>query len=98
MGRRSSGIDHSLRRALAFTRCPSCSYNFATGEGRRACNYYACPYLPEALDVFCPRCVYNFFTSDGNPECNDPPDCDFAVHEAPRRVAALTHWWELQGR
>jgi hypothetical protein len=96
MGRRSSSAESSEERALAFSRCPSCTYDFATGEGRRACHYYGCPYLPEAFDVFCPFCVYNFYTNDGNPGCNDPPDCDFAREEAPRRVSAVARWQSQQ--
>ncbi|MEX2323062.1 MAG: hypothetical protein WEA29_04750 [Acidimicrobiia bacterium] len=97
MGRPRPDTERPLERALGFSRCPSCTYDFATGEGWRACNYYGCPYLPEALDVFCPICVYNFYTGDGNPGCSDPPDCDFAREEAPRRVAAVARWQARQG-
>lgn len=80
------------RRALSFQRCAQCTYDFLTGEGFRSCHYYECPYLPEVLDVRCPTCLYNFHTRDGQPECSDPPSCEFARHEAPRRVRAARRW------
>lgn len=79
-------------RAASFRQCPSCSYDFATGEGQRGCHYYECPYLPEDLDVRCPTCLYNFHEQDGNPECGDPPDCEFAREVAPQRLANLASW------
>ena len=63
----------------AFRRCDGCTYDFQTGEGRRSCTWYACPYLPDTLDVFCPECNYNFYTKVGNPRCSDPPTCGHAV-------------------
>lgn len=94
MSRQSRRAERALKRVLQFQPCPSCGYDFATGEGERACHYYACPYLPEELDIHCPTCWYNFFTGEGRPECNDPPDCDFARDEAPGRVAAMARWSE----
>ncbi|MEP7054646.1 MAG: hypothetical protein ABI912_05300 [Actinomycetota bacterium] len=81
-----------LERALHFEQCPSCNWDFITGEGERACHYYGCPYLPEALDVLCPSCNYDFATSEGRPECGEPPSCEFATEEAPGRVSALREW------
>jgi hypothetical protein len=77
-----------------YQQCEDCGYDFATDEGARSCNYLECPYLPDVLDVKCPTCLFNFYTDDGNPACGDPPDCDFALHEAPARVAALRGWLE----
>lgn len=88
------GVLHALMR---YRKCPSCEYDIATGEGRRGCNYGACPYLPEELEVNCPRCWYNFYTGEGRAECGDPPSCDFARNEAPTRVAAMSRWQEHTG-
>lgn len=79
-------------RALAFHQCAQCTYDLLTGEGERGCHYYACPYLPEALDVQCPTCMYNFHTRDGQPECSDPPTCEFARTTARERVALARRW------
>lgn len=68
------------KKAFAFQPCPGCNYDFVTGEGRRYCSWYDCPYLPEGLKVFCPECNYNFATHEGNPHCGDPPTCEWAVH------------------
>ncbi len=59
-----------------FRICPGCRYDFATGEGEKACNMYDCPYLPEELDVFCAYCRFNYYTMEGNPPCEDPMRCD----------------------
>jgi hypothetical protein len=88
----------SEERAVAFRQCPFCTYNFATGEGQRSCHYYECPYLPEELDVRCPTCLYNFQVRDGNPGCGDPPNCEFAREEAPRRLANLAAWARESGQ
>lgn len=82
-------------RVLAWQQCAVCSYDFATGEGERACHWYACPYLPEELDVFCPTCNYDFFTGEGQPGCGQTPRCDFARLEAPQRVRLLREWRAL---
>lgn len=84
----------ALQALLSFQQCPFCTYDLATGEGERACHYGDCPYLPEELDTRCPTCTYNFFTDDIHPACGDPPTCEFARAEAPRRVEALTYWLE----
>jgi len=81
-----------LERALTFQQCPSCNLDLVTREGDRACHYYACPYLPDLLDVVCPACNYNFVTGEGRAHCGDTPSCDFAVYEAPDHVAALKEW------
>lgn len=81
-----------LERLARFRRCSHCSYDVATGEGKRACHYGDCAYLPEELDPRCPTCLYNFWTDDLEPECSDPPSCEFARFEAPRRLEALSYW------
>lgn len=58
-----------------FRKCAGCGYDFATGEGEKACRYYECPYLPPELDLFCAYCRYNFLTQEGNPPCEDPLRC-----------------------
>jgi hypothetical protein len=90
--RRSSVNDREAERALKFRQCPQCDYDFATHTGTRGCDLYACPYLPEALDTSCPTCNYNFVSGEGRPECSDPPSCEFAREEAPRRVSAMRRW------
>lgn len=80
----------------AFRQCPQCGYDLLTREGERACHYYACPYLPEELDASCPTCMYDFVIQDGNAECGDPPSCEFALTEAPRRVANVRAWGAAQ--
>jgi hypothetical protein len=85
---------HEADRAMSFQLCPSCSYDFATREGTKACQLYACPNLPEILDIVCPTCNYNFFSGEGRPECSDPPICRYAIEEAPDRVTALHRWQE----
>ena len=88
--------EQELERLLAFRTCPLCDYKPEAGEGQRACHYGECPYLPEAMDTRCPTCLYNFLTDDLRPACGDPPTCEFARTEAPRRVEALTYWLEHQ--
>ena len=66
------------QRLLAFVQCPGCSYDFLTGEGSRNCSWYACPYLPDDLNVFCPRCNSNFATGEGGAGCSDHPSCELA--------------------
>ena len=90
--------EQRIEQGLRFRQCPQCTYDFATGTGTRGCELYACPYLPDVLDVTCPTCVYNFYTQEGRPECNDPPDCDFARREAPVRVEGLRRWLRAVGR
>jgi hypothetical protein len=79
-------------RAMAWRQCAVCTYDIATGEGEPACHWYACPYLPDELDVFCPSCSYDFFTHEGRSECGDPPACEHARLVAPERVAAVREW------
>jgi hypothetical protein len=87
-----------VERALAFSQCPLCWYDLTTGEGRRGCHYYECPYLPEMLEVFCPKCNFNFFTREGDADCGDPPRCRFARAEAPLRVDTMVRWLQRHGR
>jgi hypothetical protein len=68
----------STESTFSFQQCPGCDYDFLTGEGNRACNWYECPYLPDELKVFCPQCNYNFFTDEGSPSCGSPPSCRWA--------------------
>src|SRR5260370_22973473 len=89
---RKTAGERELEHALQFRRCPQCHYDFATRTGTRGCELYACPYLPDVLDVSCPTCNYNFETGEGCPECSDPPSCEFAQQEAPRRVETLHRW------
>lgn len=98
MRTRRSRTERAEHRMLSFRPCPDCAYDLATGEGERSCNYGACPYLPEALEVHCPTCWYNFYSQEGRPECSDPPSCDFARKEAPARVAAVGRWRSQQSR
>lgn len=81
----------SPHESASFHRCPGCDYDFLTGEGHRACNWYQCPYLPDDFDVFCPECNYNFWLGEGNPRCSDPPSCDHAKvgYEHAARAEAL---------
>lgn len=65
-------------RTPAFRQCPGCSYDFVTGGGNRACNWYDCPYLPEDFKVFCPACNYNFATGEGDPWYGERPTCEWA--------------------
>jgi hypothetical protein len=90
--------ERQTKKALAFSKCPFCSYDLTTGEGERNCHYYDCPYLPDMLDVFCPDCRFNFFTQEGDAICGDPPQCEFARNEAPVRVETLQKWLELHER
>lgn len=83
-------------KALDWQQCAVCDYDITTGEGERGCHYYACPNLPEELDVFCPRCNYDFYTGEGVPECHDPPTCAYARQVAPQHVAAVDEWLARQ--
>lgn len=98
MGSRPAPAERARERVLRFTPCPSCAYDFASGEGERGCHYGACPYLPEQLEVHCPRCWFNFYTGEGRAGCSDPPSCDFARNEAPVRIAMVTRWLERTGQ
>ena len=82
-------------RFLRFTKCTHCSYDFVTGEGERTCNYGACAYLPEELDVTCPTCNHNFVTRETRRACEGGEPCDFALNEAPQRVANVRAWQAL---
>jgi hypothetical protein len=92
MSHRERAQARALERALHFEQCPSCTLDFVTREGEQACHYYACPYLPDLLDIVCPACNYNFATGEGAAHCGDPPSCDYALEEAPAHVAALEEW------
>jgi hypothetical protein len=74
-----------------FQPCPQCSFDFATGEGERACSWGDCPYLPEELNVMCDACRFDFVTMEGNASCADPATCD---EGAPARshVANVREW------
>ena len=84
-------------KVLSFASCEFCSFDLATGEGERACHYFECPYIPEALVVTCPDCQHNFFTDTGPATCRNPGSCEFA-REAPQRVATLREWLLRNGR
>ncbi len=90
--------ERRLDTALDFQPCPACDHDFATREGGTDCHYFGCPNLPEELDVVCPTCNYNFYTDETTPACGTPPTCQFAVEEAPDRLAALEVWLEQGGR
>lgn len=93
---RRSHAERAYEKVLDWQQCPTCSYDITTGEGERACHWYACPYLPEDLDVFCPRCNYDFYTGEGAPECHDPPTCRYSRQVAPRHVVAVDQWLARQ--
>ena len=78
---------------LDFRRCPGCSYDFATGEGEKSCDYHDCPYLPPELVVLCPQCMYDFATGEGNPPCPDPDTCAHGV-DARANVPNVLRWRE----
>jgi hypothetical protein len=94
--RKSRERGRENNHSVTFRQCPWCSYDFVTHTGEKACHMYACPYLPDELDVSCPNCNYNFATGEGRPECSDPPTCEFSQREAPGRVAALEQWVQAQ--
>jgi hypothetical protein len=80
-----------MARWEAFTKCPGCGFDLATGEGERSCSWGDCPYLPEELDVYCPNCRFNFMTGEGNALCGHPGVCEHAV-EARAHVVNLKTW------
>jgi hypothetical protein len=88
--------ERAYRRALRYRPCGSCTYNVATGEGTRDCQYGDCPALPFDLDPHCPTCRHNFYTGEGGYGCGDRPTCDFARDEAPHHVALLRRWLDAQ--
>ena len=75
----------------AFSQCPGCGYDLATGEGERSCAWGDCPYLPEELDVFCPTCRFNFMTGEGNDLCGHPRTCEDGA-EGRAHVENLRSW------
>lgn len=81
-----------LKRALRFRRCPGCDYDWATGEGKRACSYYDCPYLPAELRVVCDWCGYNFVLGEGQIRC-DHVTCERAL-ALKANVPTYEHWQE----
>lgn len=85
-----------MARWEAFRKCAGCRYDFATGEGERACNLLDCAYLPEDLQVWCDSCRFNFFTMEGNPPCEDPLTCPHG-EEARSHVPNVRRWLELTG-
>jgi len=72
---RFAGLPVRVRR---FRTCPDCSFDWATGEGVRACSYYTCPYLPAELALTCDFCGFNFASGDGQERC-DRRTCQRAV-------------------
>jgi len=84
------------QRWMSFRTCPHCSYDFATGEGERACSYGECAYLPEELDLFCPYCRFNYLTMEGNPPCGAPMECDHR-HEPLEHVENYRRWLAAHG-
>jgi hypothetical protein len=85
-----------MERWKDFRPCPQCSYDFATGEGERACSWGECPYLPEELDVFCATCRLDFLTMEGNPSCSDPMSCEQGA-EPRAHVANVLEWRKALG-
>ncbi len=86
-----------MARWEGFVQCPGCGLDLATGEGRRACSWGDCPYLPEELDVYCPDCRFNFLTMEGNSPCADPMACPHG--EEPRaHIVNLRDWLRKQPR
>ena len=76
---------------MEFRKCAGCNYDFATGEGEKACSYYDCAYVPEELKAFCPYCMYDYVTGEGNPPCGDPDHCDHGI-EARANVPNVVRW------
>lgn len=68
-----------MERWKGFQPCLGCRYDFATGEGERACSWGECAYVPEELNVFCDWCRFDFFTMEGNSPCADPATCEHGV-------------------
>ena len=87
----------TLDRWKEFRPCPQCAYDFATGEGERACSWSECPYVPEELNVFCDQCRFDFVTMEGNPPCADPMTCEHG-EEARSHVENVREWSRLRGR
>lgn len=83
-----------MARWEEFRKCQGCGYDFATGEGEKACNYYDCVYLPAELNVYCDQCRFDFFTMEGNPPCPDPMICEHG-EEARSHVENMRRWREL---
>jgi hypothetical protein len=79
-----------------FTKCPTCTYNIATGEGVRGCEWGECPYLPEELEIHCAWCWFDFFTMEGNPPCEDPMTCEHGA-EPRANVPNVLRWLEMHG-
>jgi len=86
-----------MARWQEFRQCPGCTYDFATGEGEKSCDYYDCPYLPPELSVVCSQCMYDFFTDEGNAGCPDPSTCEEGA-EARANVANMREWLAGTGR
>ncbi len=80
-----------------FQQCPGCGLDLLTGDGRRACSYGDCPYLPEDLDVYCAYCRFNYFSMEGNPPCEDPMTCEHGV-EPRSHIENLHRWLEQNPR
>ena len=70
-----SDLPSSVR---SFRRCPGCNFDWATGDGVRACSLYDCAYLPAELRVACEWCGFNFATDDGHIRC-DHETCPHAL-------------------
>ena len=86
-----------MARWEGFEQCPGCGLDLLTGEGRRACSWGDCPYLPEEMNVTCPYCTFNFLTMEGNPPCEDPLKCEHAA-EPLSHIENLRKWLESQRR
>jgi hypothetical protein len=86
-----------MKRWLNFQQCPSCSYDFGTGDGERSCAWGDCPYLPAELDVFCPDCRFSFASMEGNPMCEEPETCPNGA-EARAHVENLREWERMHHR
>jgi hypothetical protein len=85
-----------MERWMKFRPCPQCAYDFATGEGERACAWGACPYIPEELNVFCDYCRFDFATMEGNSSCSDPMACEHGV-EPRSHVENVREWRRALG-
>jgi hypothetical protein len=89
-------MERKRERWRNFRPCPQCAFDFATGEGERACSWSECPYVPEELNVFCDNCRFDFATMEGNPPCSDPMACEHGV-EARSHVENVREWRRALG-
>lgn len=50
--------------------CPGCTPENVARPDARPCSFYACPGLPEELEVTCNLCMYDFAADDGQVKCD----------------------------